>query len=178
MSFGYTIDGKSWRKRRLWFAMGLVVIPLSVQLHSRAASVTNMPSDAAPVRDPRIVKLHGFLSKLSCPIAGMAEDFIRAADANQLDWRLLPSIALIESGGGKAYRNNNIFGWNQGKQSFASIKSGIELVAFKLGRSPLYKRHDSLGKLRIYNENEEYAASVLTLMDRVRRGSRVLKRRV
>lgn len=97
----------------------------------------------------------------------MAQDFVRAADENHLDWRLLPSIAVIESGGGKAYRNNNIFGWNRGQQSFATIQSGLELVAFKLGRSPLYRRHDSLGKLRIYNENEDYADSVLAVMNRI-----------
>jgi hypothetical protein len=89
------------------------------------------------------------------------------ADENKLDWRLLPSIAVIESGGGKAYKNNNIFGWNGGEQQFATILSGLELVAYKLAHSPLYQRRSNLEKLRIYNENEEYADSVMAVMRRI-----------
>lgn len=115
--------------------------------------------------DPRTERLKAFFSKLHCPIANMAGDFIQAADENHLDWRLLPSISVIESGGGKACRNNNIFGW--GHQEFSSIRSGIREVAYRLSRSPLYRGHDVMGKLRIYNPNTEYAGNVITVMNRI-----------
>ncbi len=146
-------------------ALGVVAIPLSVQFQSVAASEKVRSVETS--QDPRVAVLQGFLKKLECPVAPMAEDFIRVADENHLDWRLLPSIAVIESGGGKAYKNNNIFGWNKGDQVFATVRSGLELVAYRLAHSPLYRRHDSLGKLRIYNENEEYPGWVIAVMNRI-----------
>jgi len=117
--------------------------------------------------DPRTVRLQRFFSKLHCPVVTLSEDFVRAADDNQLDWRLLPSIAIIESSGGKAYRNNNIFGWRNGDQVFPSIRAGLNHVAYKLGRSPLYRSRSSLGKLRLYNPNEEYPGNVMAVMNRI-----------
>jgi len=160
MIFGY--GAKSWL-----VAVGVVAIPLSVQLHSLTVEAPAPKKAPVTPPDPRVAKLQGFFQKLDCPVAGLAEDFVRVADENHLDWRLLPSIAVIESGGGKAYRHNNIFGWKQGNQAFSSVRSGLEVVGYKLGRSPLYQRRDSLGKLRIYNENEDYAHSVIALMNRI-----------
>jgi hypothetical protein len=84
-----------------------------------------------------------------------------------LDWRLLPSISVIESGGGKAYKNNNLFGWANGDHLFPSLKSGIHEVGYKLGRSPLYRNRDVPAKLHLYNPNEEYATNVMTVMNRI-----------
>jgi hypothetical protein len=148
-------------------AVGVVAIPLSLQIHEHGTATPETRKVPVPPADPRVAKLQGFFHKLDCPVASMAQDFVRVADENHLDWRLLPSIAVVESGGGKAYRHNNIFGWNQGHQAFSSIRSGLEVVGYKLGRSPLYSQRDSLGKLRIYNENQDYAHSVITLMDRI-----------
>jgi hypothetical protein len=117
--------------------------------------------------DPRAVRLRRFLSKLHCPVAVMSEDFVQAADDNQLDWRLLPSIAVIESSGGKAYKNNNIFGWRNGDEAFPTIRAGLNHVAYKLGRSPLYRSRNSLAKLRLYNPNEEYPGNVMAVMNRI-----------
>jgi hypothetical protein len=138
--------------------------------HASAQSVTEKqppPPAVTPAPDPRIPRLVRYLSKLNCPVFNLAHVFVRAADENRLDWRLLPSISVIESGGGKAYRNNNIFGWNGGTQFFPSISSGIELVAAKLGHSPLYRNRDVVGKLRVYNPNEGYVQQVLTVMNRI-----------
>jgi hypothetical protein len=167
MIFGYTASSLALRKKSLLVAMGMVAIPLSLQLHRPVIHAQAPPKTPPPPRDPRVIKLQRFLYKLDCPVATMAEDFVRVADENNLDWRLLPSIAVIESGGGKAYRNNNIFGWNKGAQSFATIRSGMELVAYKLAHSPIYRRQDCVGKLRIYNEDEDYAPSVLAVMNRI-----------
>jgi hypothetical protein len=167
MTFGYNANSGALRKKTLLVAMGVVAIPLSFHIHDSAPVAPAQPKIPTSPRDARVTRLHGFLSKLACPVASMADDFVRAADENHLDWRLLPSIAVIESGGGKAYKNNNIFGWNKGEQSFASIRSGLELVAYKLGHSPLYRRRDSLGKLRIYNEDEDYAGAVMAVMNRI-----------
>ena len=40
-------------------------------------------------------------------------------------------------------------------------------VAYKLGRSPLYRNHDVLGKLKVYNHDQSYAALVMNVMNRI-----------
>ena len=170
MRLGYSCQGKrlSFLSKQLILVIGLLALPLAVRTERRPSVEplsTQRPDPVSP--DPRTVRLKKFLAKLHCPVFDLADDFVQAADDNQLDWRLLPSISVIESGGGKAYRNNNIFGWNQGLEVFPTIRSGIHAVAFKLGKSPLYRNRDSLGKLRLYNPYDNYAESVLSVMNRI-----------
>jgi hypothetical protein len=88
--------------------------------------------NSRPKTDLRTIRLKKFLGKLHCPVVYLAEEFVRAADDHHLDWRLLPSIAIIESGGGKAYlrEKNNIFGWGGGEIYFTSVHAGLQTVAF------------------------------------------------
>ncbi len=152
---------------------GLIALPITV----RPEKVKAEPAPKEPLTQPvplpetrvdaRAVRLTAFFSKLHCPITYLAKDFIEAADDNSLDWRLLPSISVIESGGGKAARNNNLFGWDNGNQFFPTLRAGINQVAFKLGKSALYRDRDSAGKLRIYNPDANYARTVLDVMNRI-----------
>lgn len=180
MHVGYTCVQTSLpaASKRLLVAACLMVLPLSVQLEkaasvgSRADAQRNtikfVPASRQVVVDPRTTRLKTFFSKLHCPVVDMAEDFIRAADDNHLDWRLLPSISVIESSGGKAYVNNNIFGWGTGGPlPFPSIRAGLNLVAFKLGKSSLYRNRDLFGKLRLYNPDESYPHRVINVMNRI-----------
>jgi hypothetical protein len=175
MRVGYSCLRKSWLRfpKQLLVALGLFALPLTTRFEKVAAKPVPAhppqpePKPIGPAPDPRTLRLKTFFSRLHCPVIGLSEDFIHASDANHLDWRLLPSISVIESGGGKAYKNNNIFGWNNGVQPFASIRSGIREVAFKLGRSPLYRNRDVVGKLRLYNPNESYAPNVVSVMNRI-----------
>ncbi len=148
---------------------GLLAMPFFVQ---RETLVPEKPvcvkqKTTVAKADPRTARLGRFLAKLHCPVANLANDFVIVADKNKIDWRLLPSISIIESGGGKAFRNNNIFGWGNGDLKFSSIKASLQEVAFKLGRSPLYRNRNSVGKLRVYNPDEEYAVRVVTVMNRI-----------
>src|SRR5579884_2426784 len=101
-----------------------------------------VPGRPAPPPDTRIARLRQFFAERACPIESLAPEFIAAADENALDWRLLPSIAFVESGGGKDYRNNNIFGWDSGQKEFPSVRAGIRTVAARLGTSRLYRDKD------------------------------------
>jgi hypothetical protein len=151
---------------------GLISLPITITLETSAVAkplpATPTP-EAVPVVKPdlRTERLTTFFSKLHCPVASLARDFVEAADDNSLDWRLLPSIAVIESGGGKAARNNNIFGWDNGNTFFPTLRAGINQVAFKLGKSSLYRDRDSAGKLRIYNPDENYVRTVLEVMNKI-----------
>jgi len=172
MQVRYSCLGKrlSALSKQMMIVAGLVAVPVTAKLETVPAvkPIPGKPPKAPAIKpDPRTVRLRSFFAKLHCPVLNLSEDFIHAADDNHLDWRLLPSISVIESGGGKAYRHNNLFGWDQGDQAFPSWRAGLNLVAYKLGRSPLYRNRDVMGKLRIYNPDASYPGKVLDVMNRI-----------
>ena len=114
--------------------------------------------------DPRFALLKRFFEERGSPAREHVGDFILAADRNKLDWRLLPSISVVESGGGKEYKNNNILGWGSCKERFPSVKAGIHAVAKRLSTSNLYKNKGVEGILRTYNSNADYPSRVKRVM--------------
>lgn len=117
--------------------------------------------------DPRTARLYEYLEKRDLPVKIYAADFVRAADEYSLDWRLLPSISIVESTGGKYFKNNNVFGWANGEQRFGSVRHGIYRVAHQLHHGRAYRGKDVPAKLATYNSNPEYRAKVLRLMDQI-----------
>jgi len=117
-----------------------------------------------PIADPRLFHLHTFFAQHNSPLAELAPEFLAAADENDLDWRLLPSISLVESSGGKFYRNNNVFGWDSCNRRFPSVRASIRLVATQLGNSRLYRDKDVNEILSIYNPRPEYSIRVKAVM--------------
>ena len=140
---------------------GLLVTPLAQTPQWLSAS------ELAPMQDPRLPILRQFLAEIGAPVAKHAEVFLTAADEYALDWRLLPSISIIESSGGKFCKNNNIFGWGNGSERFASVRAGIREVANRLATSKLYKNKDLEHILRTYNANADYPARVKQVMRRI-----------
>jgi|SRR5665213_1591101 len=136
---------------------GLLAAPASV-------SVQQHQAPPAKQNDPRLSRLQKFFGDRDCPLRDSAKDFLIAADQNQLDWRLLPSISIIESSGGKDYTNNNVFGWASCKERFTSVRAGIHYVAAQLGKSRRYRGKDIDSKLQTYNPLPEYSQRVKAVM--------------
>lgn len=124
------------------------------------------PADMAVNRtDPRLIRIKQFFLERDCPAHVYAADFILAADAHNLDWRLLPSLSFIESGGGKEAYNNNMFGWDNCKKRFRSSREGIYGVASRLATSSIY-RNKSLDQVLIrYNPRPTYSVAVKAVMN-------------
>ena len=85
--------------------------------------------------DPRSGILRKFLQQNHCPEEEYAEMFVAEADTHGLDWRLLPSISVIESGGGRTAKRNNPFGWANGKSNFRNFGEAIHEVASSLAQA-------------------------------------------
>lgn len=119
----------------------------------------------AAAKDPRLIRLERYFSEKNCPVRPLAKDFVEAADRNRLDWRLLPSIAVIESGGGKEYRNNNIFGWKNGSHRFRSVRESIHTVAERLANSQYYRDKELDDVLNTYNPIPGYPERVKYVME-------------
>jgi hypothetical protein len=118
-------------------------------------------------KDVRESVLRRFLKEHSSPAACYAAAFIREADAHHLDWRLLPSLAFVETGGGQRNRLNNIFGWNNGSSRFSTATEAIHHVANALAEARAYKGKDILGKLAAYNPTPGYNRMVTEVMRRI-----------
>ena len=74
-----------------------------------------------------------YLSERNSPLAKYAEEFVKASDRYGIDYRLVASISIVESGGGKnCFRKYNAWGW--GRSSFDSWKDGIWSVSAGIGK--------------------------------------------
>jgi len=106
-------------------------------------------ADSNKPEDDRITKLRNFFLAQRSPLAKHAEVFLGASEKHGLDWRLLPSLAMVETGG--VSRNNNVFGWGNGRVQFSSISESIHLIAERLTNALPYRNKTTEGKLRAYN---------------------------
>ena len=140
----------------------LVLLGLLAANSATSTSQTVTPADYQ--NDPRLLKVKQFFRDHDSPGQVFAEDFLLAADRHGLDWRLLPSLSLIESGGGKNFKNNNILGWDSCEQEFPSVSAGIHHVASRLAESQLYRDKPLNSKLALYNPNRQYPGRVQRLM--------------
>ncbi len=80
--------------------------------------------------------IDSYFKSRGMPLFGMGMKMVQEAEKNELDWRLLPAIAVRESTGGKfdcKKVENNPFGWGSCKISFDSLDEAIETVARNLG---------------------------------------------
>lgn len=121
----------------------------------------------APVQntfDSRIVKLTTFFQSYECPEPLYVEEYLRAADAHALDYRILPALSVRESTCGRHERLNNLWGWASAKIGFASVPHGIEFIIGRLAKGRPYRGKTVDEKLFVYNPNPQYVHEVKELM--------------
>lgn len=119
-----------------------------------------------PYRSPADLSAE-FFAQANCPALKLADVFLEAADDYHLDWRLLPSLSYVETGGGKAAYNNNLFGWASGKAHFDNLAAGIHQVGFQLSHRRPYRHKNVAQILAIYNPRPEYAQRVTAVMRQI-----------
>ncbi|MFM7088024.1 MAG: hypothetical protein ACKOW9_00610 [Candidatus Paceibacterota bacterium] len=134
----------------------------------------------AKIRETRIAAINEYFEKRDMPLAGYGEKFMKASEANGLDWRLLPAISVIETTGGKALCKRlppeekwNPFGWGSCKIGFSSFEEAIEVVGRNLGgnnprTARYYKDKTNKEILDAYNPPSivpDYSQKVLRVME-------------
>jgi hypothetical protein len=120
-------------------------------------------SGAAP-SDLRVAKLETFFLSYGCPTPHHAFEYVRAADAYQVDYRVLPAISLLESTCGEYGRRNNFWGWAGALKGFESIPAGIAFVTRQLADGSPYRDKALDEKLFTYNPRSRYVREVRRLM--------------
>jgi hypothetical protein len=141
---------------------GLVSVPKPIT-HQLLIPIPSLEYPA----DPRLDVLRNFFAASAAPAQEVSHIFLQVADTYGLDWRLLPSISFVESGGGKTARNNNLFGWDSGRADFPSLTASIQAVAYRLTNSPLYRDKPLDEILSTYNPNADYARKVKWVMRKI-----------
>jgi hypothetical protein len=135
------------------------------------AQVVSDPSASVKIEaeeggyDYRVENLRKFLEKYNSPLANYAEEFVTYADANDLDYRLVPSITGVESTFGKhiPYNSYNAYGWANGEYQFASWEDSIAHVSQTLRKSYIDK-----GAPTIYKIAKRYAPPSTTWAGKVK----------
>jgi hypothetical protein len=105
-----------------------------------AALPTSQDIQASDVTqaDGRAAKIQQFLETYNSPLAPYANDIVKAADEYGIDYRLLASIAMQESGLCKTIPENSYNCWGFGVTGgtaihFSSYQDGIYTVSKALG---------------------------------------------
>jgi hypothetical protein len=101
-------------------------------------------TDAVDAQDGRSLIIQKFFQSRGSALAPTAIKFVSVADEYDLDYRLLPSIAMQESNGGKIVPDNSFnpfgFGIYGGKvRRFTSWEEGIEVVGKSIRENYLDK---------------------------------------
>jgi len=114
--------------------------------NSPEISVKIIPADARP----EIVKR--FFKKYNSPLQNFAQNIVDAADKYDLDWRILPAIAIKESGGCRVIpqESYNCWGWgihSKGTLKFNSYEEAIEKVSSGIRQEYLSKGFVSIEQI-------------------------------
>ncbi len=116
----------------------------SFKLYAALPKSGSSISDEIEVSDGRAKIVEDFFSERQSPLSAYSKNFIEVADKYSLNWRLLPSIAMQESNGGKKViaESFNPFGYGiYGKlvTRFNSWDEAIERVGRALREDYLNK---------------------------------------
>lgn len=155
-------------------SLNLMNVP-SVQINNGIAGDTANQSDSV---EYRAALIDSYFATRKLPLAGYGKVMVLAADKNDIDWRLIPAIAMRESTGGQNACQkvpNNPFGWGSCKIGFKTTTEAIESLARHLGGNHPKTNHYYANKetkqiLETYNPPSivpEYAKQVMKIMDTI-----------
>ncbi len=155
----------------MFMPLFLVSSPLAILQDANAITQKEDQSTHVALSKERAEKIDAYYKKRGMPLEGYGAKMVAEAEKNNLDWRLLPAIAIIESTGGKFACHQNPFGWGSCKIKFNNWNEAIETVARNLGgnnpnTARYYKDKTMIEKLHHYNNSiiPTYTGRVMEFM--------------
>jgi hypothetical protein len=135
----------------------------------------------------KAAKIDTYFESKGLPLAGHGMGMVLAAEKYGLDWRIIPSIAMKETTGGKfacpvtAKRTGdirytyNVFGWGSCGIKFESYEAGFDTIAKNLtGNNPATQKHyagkDTVSILESYNPRHvvsDYPEQIMAIMEKI-----------
>lgn len=145
----------------------ILVIPFLANMPVSAQEKVPVPQtviEAKPI-DKRAEILQAYLAQYNSPMQYQAQAFVETADQYNLDWKLLPAIAGVESTFGKFIPGGyNAWGWgvygnqaiyfNSWKEGMLAVSEGLKTHYINNGLTDPYKIN------RIYSTSPAWGANV------------------
>lgn len=138
------------------------------------ASYTSAKLDSIQVKaeskDLRAQALQNVFARYSSPLTEYADAYVQTADVYGLDWKLLPAIAGLESGFGRAMIDgtHNAYGWGSGRIYFTSWEEGIDTILSSLRTRYVDRGATTVSEIgSIYAESPTWAVRVEKFMDEI-----------
>ena len=162
-----------------------ISVPLSGTTIPSLVNVNNALTDEKSVittqeevvRKEKADAIDAYFAKYDAPLEGYGMKFVEEAEKNDLDWRLLPAIAMRESTGGKhacKRVSNSPFGYGSCKFGFDTMEESIEIVARSIGGNNPNTAHHYADKttlqiLKKYNSVvPSYSSQVVKIMKAIK----------
>lgn len=166
--------------RHKYHALVLSILLTFLFIPSKAEAFFRLPEPSARLvnnlpekkEDRRVAKLKAYLTTYNSPLADHAAVFVKYADTYHLDWRLVASIAGVESWYGQMVPPDSYNGWGWGVYngnvtSFASWDDGIATISKSLREDYMdkwgAKDVNEIGKY--YAADPQWAYKVQHFMD-------------
>ncbi len=140
-------------------------LTLSIQLNNSSSNLfaLNQAEDEEKEKELILSKkaeiIDNYYKTRNMPLYGYGRKMVEEAEKNDLDWRLIPAISVIETTGGRHLcknpkAGNNPFGWGSCRIGFKSFDEAIEKIALNLGGNNPKTAHHYDGKttLEIINK--------------------------
>jgi hypothetical protein len=151
--------------KKLFFTILIIFIlftnPGKIYAAQNASGSSASLQSTLPIKgeDSRAKIISSFLEKYSSPLVSNANDFIKSADDNRLDFKLVVAISGVESTFGKQvpYNSYNAWGWGiygDNMIIFSSWADGIKEVSKGLRINYI----DKWGATNIYEIGRIYAS--------------------
>lgn len=147
--------------------IAIIIVIFAILFFTKSAYAQDKVSEASAnlveyipqnpyVLDTRVKALRNVLERYNSPLASEAENYVKYADEYGVDWRLLPSIAGLESTFGKFLipGSYNAYGWGSGRIYFESWEDGIRTI-----NKALRERYMDRGATDVWSIGPIYAES-------------------
>ncbi len=169
----------------LAFSLPSATLPSGITLNFASQFNTGtaiVEDNTLDLTEYRAQLIDDYFTAKKVPMAGYGKDLVEAADKYDIDWRLLPALAMRESTGGKFACGGklsaewNPWGWNSCKgKGFSSMEESIEMLAKHISgnhekTARYYKDKGTKAILQTYNPPSvvpTYAKEVMGIMDKI-----------
>jgi hypothetical protein len=155
-----------------------IILSAKQNIENTDLFAVNKEEDQSQALKAKAEAIDAYYKKYDMPLEGMGMKMVIEADKNNIDWRLIPAISVIESTGGKFAckgATHSFLGWGSCKINFQSAEKSIEIVALNLGggnpkTARYYAGKTTPDKLKAYNPPSvvpNYTEKVMKVMNSI-----------
>jgi len=161
------------------YIITLIVFLLTISIAPKASAFEKQAGNSAQLisynkglneSDKRVLALQNVFKKYNSPLTPYASYYVKYADNYGVDWKLLPSIAGLESYFGRFLvpDTHNAYGWGGGYIYFEDWEDGIETINRSLKKNYIDRGADNVYKIGpIYAEAGHWSSSVSRFMNEI-----------